>query len=161
MKNMSKTNQGKNAQQMRMPAPDPALKRLERLVGEWSLKGHTLDSEEDNIHAQVTIEWILGGFFQQQHGELDFKGSKIRALEIIGYDPSTKTFPSYVYSNMGSVPIRYQWDIRGNVVTHWTKGSKYTGTLSEDGNILSGGWRPEKGKVKPENTYDAIMVRVK
>ena len=42
-----------------------------------------------------------------------------------------------------------------------TTGSKYTGTFSEDGNILSGGWRPEEGTKKiPENTYDATMTRV-
>lgn len=88
-------------------------------------------------------------------------GSKIHSLEIIGYDPLTKTFPSFVFSNMGEVSIHYQWDFQGNVVTHWTKGSKYTGTLSKDGNILSGGWRPEKRKGGPENTYDATMIRVK
>jgi hypothetical protein len=158
---MSKDKRERNTQPMQMPAPDPALKRLEKLVGTWSIKGRTLDSKKDNISGQVTIEWILGGLFLQQRGELDFIGSKIQSLEIIGYDPSTKTFPSYVFSNLGERSVPYQWDVQGNVVTHWTKGSKYTGTLSKDGNILSGGWRPEKGKGGPEDTYDATMIRVK
>jgi hypothetical protein len=158
---MSKAKLEKNTQPMQMPAPDPALKRLEKLVGTWSIKGRTLDSKENNISGQVTIEWILDGFFLQQRGELDFMGSKIHSLEIICFDPSTKTFPSFVYSNMGECSAHYQWDVQGSVVTHWTKGSKYTGTLSKDGNILSGGWRPEKGKGGPENTYDATMIRVK
>ena len=150
-----------NAQPTQMSTPDPALKRLEKLVGTWSIKGRTLDSQDDNISGQVTIEWLPGGFFLQQLGEMEFMGSKIHSLEIVGYDPSTKAFFSNVYSNMAGVPAPYEWDVQGNVVTHWTEESKYTGTLSEDGNILSGGWRPEEGKEGPENVaYDATMTRV-
>jgi len=150
-----------NAQPMQMSTPDPALKRLEKLVGTWSIKGRTLDSQDDNISGWVTIEWLPGGFFLQQLGEMEFMGSKIHSLEIVGYDPSTKAFFSNVYSNMAGVPAPYEWDVQGNVVTHWTEESKYTGILSEDGNILSGGWRPEEGKEGPENVaYDATMTRV-
>jgi len=150
-----------NAQPMQMSTPDPALKRLEKLVGTWSIKGRTLDSQDDNISGRVTIEWLPGGFFLQQLGEMEFMGSKIHSLEIVGYDPSTKAFFSNVYSNMAGVPAPYEWDVQGNVVTHWTEESKYTGILSEDGNILSGGWRPEEGKEGSENVaYDATMTRV-
>lgn len=150
-----------NTQPVQMSAPDPALGRLEKLVGTWRITGRTLDSQDDNISGWVTIEWLPGGFFLQQRGEIHFMGLKIQSLEIVGYDPSKETFLSYVYSNMDGVPLRYQWDVQGNIVTHWTEGSKYTGTFSEDGNILSGGWRPEEGKEGPENVaYDAIMTRV-
>ncbi|HYU75711.1 MAG TPA: DUF1579 family protein, partial [Ktedonobacteraceae bacterium] len=93
-----------NAQPMQMSTPDPALKRLEKLVGTWSIKGRTLDSQDDNISGWVTIEWLPGGFFLQQLGEMEFMGSKIHSLEIVGYDPSTKAFFSNVYSNMAGVP---------------------------------------------------------
>ncbi|MDQ6659894.1 MAG: DUF1579 domain-containing protein [Chloroflexota bacterium] len=150
-----------NAQPMQTPTPDPALKRLEKLVGTWDIKGRTLASSDDNISGQVTIEWLPGGFFLQQRGEMDFMGFTIQSLELVGYDPSTKAFTSYVYSNMGGVPLPYQWDVQGDIVTHWTEGSKYTGTFSEDGTILSGGWRPEEGKEGSENAaYDATMIRV-
>jgi hypothetical protein len=144
------------------PQPDPALKRLEKLVGAWELRGRTLDSKEDNIFGQMTIEWLLDGFFQQQRGEWDFAGTKFRSMEIIGYDPATKKLSAYAYSTMGGVPLAYYWDVQGNVVTHWTEGSKYTGTFSADGNTLSGGWRPDKGvEANAGNAYDATMTRIK
>ena len=31
------------------PAPDPALRRLERLVGSWEFTGRTVGSEVDNV----------------------------------------------------------------------------------------------------------------
>ncbi|MGO8950951.1 MAG: DUF1579 family protein [Ktedonobacterales bacterium] len=144
-----------------MSTPDPALRRLEKLVGTWRITGRTLDSEDENISGQVTIEWLLGGFFLQQRGEIGVGGLKVQSLEIVGYEPSTKAFPSYVYSSMDSVPRRYQWDVAGNSVTHWTDGAKYTGTFSEDGTVLSGGWRPEEGKDSAANVaYDATMTRM-
>jgi hypothetical protein len=87
---------------------------------------------------------------------------KVHNLEIVGYDPATRTFPSYVFSNMGEIAARYYWDVQGDVVTHWTEGSKYTGRFSKDGNVLSRGWRPEEGvESTPENTDDATMTRAK
>jgi hypothetical protein len=144
------------------PKPNPALRRLEKLLGAWSIRGRTLDSKEDNVSGRLTVEWLPGGFFLQQRAEMDFVGFKIRSLEIVFYDPSTKAFSSNVYSNIGGVPRPYQWDVQGNIVTHWEEGSKFSGKFSKDGKTLSGGWRPEKGKQSVENiAYNATMTRVK
>jgi Protein of unknown function (DUF1579) len=141
--------------------PDPALNRLDVLVGRWDLIGRTLDTAEDNITGWVDFEWLPGGFFLEARGEIDFMGTKIQSLEILGYDPETHIFPSSVYSNMDGKVTQYYWDIQGNTVTHWTEGSEYTGLLSEDGHTLSGGWRPQEGSERsPESTYDAVMTRV-
>jgi hypothetical protein len=45
-----------STQSMHIPKPDPALKRLDKLVGTWEIKGRTLNSKEDNISGRVTIE---------------------------------------------------------------------------------------------------------
>jgi hypothetical protein len=149
-------------QSAQFPKPHPALQRLERLVGTWELKGRTLNAQADTITGRVVIEWLSGGFFMQQRGEIEGMGFKVQSLEIVGYDPATDTFPSTVYSNLEGVPRSYYWDVQGDVVTHWTEGAKYTGTFSEDGNVLAGGWRPDQGIAESaENTYDAIMFRVK
>ncbi|KCZ71391.1 Protein of unknown function (DUF1579) [Candidatus Methanoperedens nitroreducens] len=106
-----------NNLQQQPPKPDPALKRLDRLVGTWSIKGRTLDSKVDNVSARTTFEWLPGGFFLKQSFEADFMGMKIQSLELIGYDPSSDTFPSLVYSNLVGVPIPYRYDVRGKDVT--------------------------------------------
>ena len=143
------------------PKPHPAPKRLDVLIGTWDLTGRTLDSDIDNIIGWNTFEWLPGEFFLKSTGEIDFKGDKIQSLEIIGYDPSANTFPSSVYSNMDGKVLPYSWDVQGNTATHSDASSKYTGTLSEDGRTLSGGWRPKEGEQEsPENSYDALMTRV-
>ncbi len=86
----------------------------------------------------------------------------LRRLEIISYDPASQTFPSNVYSNMSGTVHQYYWNVQGNQITHWMDIAKYTGTLSEDGKTLTGGWRPIEGNKSSDNVaYDAVMTRVK
>ncbi len=144
------------------PKPDPALKRLDKLVGKWELKGRTLDSTEDNIAGWTTFEWLPGGFFLKSEGEINFKGFMMKSLEIIAYDPNRRTFPSNVYSSMSGIAFSYEWDIQGNRVMHSGLGATYTGTISQDGDTLRGGWRPNEGTPTTDGTaYDAVMTRVK
>lgn len=144
------------------PEPDPALKRLDRLVGTWNITGRTPGSDEDDISGRTLIEWLPGGYFLQLRGAMEFRGSKVESLEIIGYDPETRAFSSYVYSNLGGVPARYGWDVQGDTLTHWDEDSRYIGTFSEDGGTITGGWRPNEGKEGPDNiAYDAIMTRIR
>jgi hypothetical protein len=144
-----------------LSTPDPALGRLERLVGTWKLTGRTLSSPEDNITGWTTFEWLPGGFFLQAVGEITFQGTRMHSLEIIAYDPERKRFPSSVYSSMTGTIFSYEWDMQGNTVIHAGLGATYTGTFSEDGKRLIGGWRPDEGITNTDgNTYDAIMIRV-
>ncbi len=142
--------------------PHPALKRLQPLIGTWRITGRTLGASQDDVRGQVVIAWIAGGQFQEQRGEIEIVATalKVRAVEVIGYDPKTDTFPSTVYGSLSGEPTTYGWDVRGSVVTHWTKGSKYTGTLSPDGKTVSGGWRADDGSTSPGASYDAVMTKV-
>jgi hypothetical protein len=54
-----------------LPQPDPALKRLDRLVGTWSIERHVVGSDEMNIRGETTFRCLPGGCFLEQHGPLD------------------------------------------------------------------------------------------
>jgi hypothetical protein len=156
---MAKNNKDQVPQQP--PTPEPALKRLDVLVGKWNVKGHT-SNPNDVITGQATFEWLPGGFFLIQRFEFNFIGQEIKGLEVIGYDKSSKAFSASVYSNMGEFAVPYKWDVQDDIVTHWTEGSHFKGKLSDNGNTLTGAWEPEKGKESPENVaYEATMTRVK
>ncbi|MGH2536740.1 MAG: DUF1579 family protein [Candidatus Promineifilaceae bacterium] len=143
-----------------LPQPDPALKRLDRLVGSWSMQGHLLGSDEENIHGKATFQWLAGGFFMQQDVEIDFAGQfHIVSHELIGYDPETGAFASNVYSNMSPTPLPYKWDLRGDKLTisvnYGAMDSSFEGDFSPDGNTFSGGWRPNPGADESINVaYD-------
>ena len=94
--------------QAQLPAPDPALRRLDRFVGTWSMEGHLIGSDDITARGQTTFRWLPGGFFLEQRNTLNFLGMEIDSLELIGYDPETGTFPSSVYSNLSPAPLPYR-----------------------------------------------------
>jgi hypothetical protein len=147
------------------PKPDPALKRLDRFVGTWSMEGHLVGSSENNIKGQASYRWLPGGFFLEQRIELDFMGMKIHSLELIGYDPETNTFPSTVFSNMAPTPLPYRWEVNDDTVkisvSYGPLDATFTGKFSKDGKHFSGGWRPNPGANETVNVaYDIGGPRV-
>jgi hypothetical protein len=143
---------------LNLPRPAPELKRLDRFVGRWSMEGHLVGSDETTIRGEATYRWLPGGFFLEQHVQLDFMGLNIDSRELIGYDPETDTFPSTVFSNLSPVPLPYQWDVRGDAVTitvsYAPLDATFTGSWREDG-TFSGGWRPNPGADETANVpYD-------
>jgi hypothetical protein len=141
-----------------LPQPDPALRRLDRLVGRWSMEGHLVGSDETNIRGETSFRWLPGGFFLEQRVQIDFIGLQIDSLELIGYDPETDTFPSTVYSNFSPDPLPYKWDVQGDTVTitvsYGQLDATFTGSWREDG-TFSGGWRPNPGADETVNVpYD-------
>jgi hypothetical protein len=146
------------AENPNMPQPDPALRRLDRLVGRWSMKGNVLGFDDENISGEATFRWLPGGFFLEQHIELNFIGMKIDSLELIGHDPEADTFPSTVFSNLSPVPLPYTWEVQGDSVTitvaYPPLDATFTGSWREDG-TFSGGWRPNPGAEETVNVpYD-------
>ncbi len=152
--------------QSQLPQPDPALKRLDKLIGSWALKGHLVNSDKDNIVGTATFKWLAGGFFLQQDVKIDFMSMiKIDSHELIGYDAETKAFASSVYSNLSPVPLPYKWDVRDNVITISVKygalDAVFSGKFSDDGNSFSGGWRPNPGADEAVNVaYKLTVTRI-
>ena len=54
------------------PQPDPALKRLDRLVGRWRMEGNLVGSDEKTIRGETSFRWLPGGFFLEQRAHIDF-----------------------------------------------------------------------------------------
>jgi len=149
------------------PTHDPALRRLDHLVGRWSMRGHLVGSDEENIIGEAAFEWLPGGFFMRQRVTLDFAGFvAIESEEILSYDPASDRFKSLVYSNMAPEPLPYEWDVRedGSMtirVEHGPLNATFEGRLSEDGDRFEGGWRPNPGADETVNVpYDIGGSRI-
>jgi hypothetical protein len=82
-----------NPQAAPMPEPDPALKRLDPLVGTWSMEGHLVGSDENNIKGEVTFRWLPGDFFLENRTRLDFAGMEINAPGVNWLRPRNQHLP--------------------------------------------------------------------
>jgi hypothetical protein len=145
--------------QAQLPVPDPALRRLDRFVGTWSMKGHLVGSDEITIRGQTTFRWRPGGFFLEQHGTLNFLGLDLDSLELIGYDPEAGNFPSTVFTNISPTPLPYLWEVDEETVrisvSYGPLDATFTGSFDDDGEGFRGGWRPNPGADETVNVpYD-------
>ena len=135
--------------QAQLPTPDPALRRLDRFVGTWSMEGHLVGSEEITVRGETTFRWLPGGFFLEQRVSMNFLGMQIESVELIGYDPERGTYPSTVFSNLSPAPLPYRWEIEDELwkisVTYGPMDATFTGTFDDDGEGFRGGWRPNPG----------------
>jgi hypothetical protein len=140
----------------RLPAPNPDLKSLERLIGTWKVSG--------GVQGTIRYEWLEGGFFLIQHFDFEHAGHPVKGIEIIGHvqafgAPPSADIKSRIYDNTGNT-FDYVYELEGDMLTIWggEKGSPayYRGTFSADGNTLNGGWvYPDGGG------YQSTSIRVK
>ena len=124
--------------------PNPALKKLDRLVGTWNQSG--------DYKGTSTYEWMEGGFFFVQHFDaITPYGSHVKGVEYVCFDEDTQTLRSHLMGINGS-NFTYTWDIDGDIWTVWfgDKGSEnfYQGKFSKDGNTATGRWQWPEGKGK-------------
>ena len=162
-----------NQQQQSPPRPDPALKRLEPLIGTWRLEGRPVGADTDSIKGTTRFQWLDHGheeggtgFFLQQDMDMDYDGKAIRAHELIGFDPKTGAFSSQVFSNMAPDPWPYIWDVQGDAWTiairHGPMNARFHGKFSPDRNSFTGGWRPAPGADAEINAaYDVRGTRIR
>lgn len=152
---MTKNKKDQTPQQP--PKPNPALKRLDKLVGTWKVSGPDIDG-------QVRFEWMEGGFFMMQHVDLDHGGHKIKGIEYIGYDAANKQLKSYFFSNegpgaFGGVALEYVWEVSDDTLTIWGgfvgSPAHFRGKFSADGNSNAGRWE------WPGGGYESTMTSVK
>ena len=151
------------------PKPHPSLKRLERLVGRWELRGRPVGADKDSITGKTTFRWLNDGadqrFFLLQEMDMDYDGQPIKSHELIGHDPKTGAFASNVYSNMAPDPWPYTWQIEGDDISIAIKkppmDATFTGKFAPDGRSFSGGWRPNPGADEEMNApYDITATRI-
>jgi hypothetical protein len=109
------------AMRAQAPKPDPEVKKLHVWVGHW-----TFDGEQKlgplgpggKFTGECNCHMILGGFFLQCQCQERWPNSEVPILEIYGYDPVNKSFPSEFYFGDGS-RIPFVLTITGNTST-WT-----------------------------------------
>ena len=135
-------------------APDPALKRLDKLVGTWRVSG-------PDIKGTTRYEWLDGSFFLMQHFDFIHGGRKVTGLEVIGFErpfgaEPSKDVRSRIFDNEGNT-FDYVYEVTDETLTIWAgeKGSpaRYRGVWSEDGNTCAGAW------VYPGGGYESTMTR--
>jgi hypothetical protein len=133
-----------------------ALERLDVLIGRWKTVGHTIDASgapAEQIDATDTYERLPGGALLHLVVDTQVGDQKVEGAELIGYDPDRNTYASQSFGTDGSTAYEASLTEESEGLT-WrmqSKTTRFTGTFSEDGNVITGHWdlQGESGAWRP------------
>jgi hypothetical protein len=134
-----------------------ALARLGVFVGEWVIEARfpsdhpaAANAQEEGPQARSWFEWALDGQFLVQRTEVPIPEAP-DSLTIVSVDPETGAYIQHYYDSRGVARL-YAMSLAGGLWTLTRESpdftpldfrQRFTGTFSDDGNIISGAW--EKG----------------
>jgi hypothetical protein len=150
--------QGRKEEAMRQLTPNPALQRLDALVGEWEMES----PQYPGGRGRATFEWLEGGAFLVQHTEVDH-GEVPNATVIIGRDESTERYCMLYYDSRGVSRV-YQMSLGDGVWKMWREApgfsQRFTGTFGDNGQTITGRWESSSDGSHWEHDFDLTYKKV-
>ncbi len=138
-----------------------SIEPLKVLLGSWRLTGRSTNADHDNITGELTSRLILDGQVLELTGTMRVNDKSMDSLELIWADEASGDFAAHVYPPSAGAPHDYRWARSGSTLTHTGLGATFTGTISDDGATITGGWRADPGQPEhPGSNYDATMRRI-
>lgn len=135
-----------NGDTNRTPGPEHVL--LGGFVGSWRTSGEVLTPEAHSapFRARDTYEWLDGRFFLLHRWDAEMPDGVTKGIEVIGYDPSRRTYFMQSYDSRGNVGSM-QASVTGATWTFWAEGVRFAGGFRDEGMTFAGVWerRAEDG----------------
>ena len=131
-----------------MTTRSPALTALDLLVGEWTMAARFERIPIPDVDARVSFEWLPGEQFLLQRWTVPVPEAP-DGLAVIGFDPSSEGQYLQHYFDSRGVARLYHMTLADNVWTLWRNDAdfsplefrqRYTGTISADGQTITGSW---------------------
>ena len=127
---------------MDQPTAEVALKRLEALVGEWTLEAKPPDGPPWPGEARATVEWHDSGAHLVVRSTVDAPGAP-DSVSIMGCDAANGIY-FQLYSDERGVYRVYGMSIGDGRWELWREGEpfaqRFTATISDNGDTISGRW---------------------
>lgn len=148
---------------MDQPTAENALKKLEVLVGEWTLEAIGPGGEPWPGEARTTIEWHDSGAHQVKRSAFDMPDAP-NEMSIIGCDAANGTYYQLYSDNRGVCRV-YEMSIGDGEWRLWRAGEpfpqRFTGTFEDDGNTIVGRWEKAEDGENYETDFDLIYRKIK
>ena len=151
-----------------------ALARLDVFVGEWVLEARfpgdpaaRSGAAVDGPQVRSRFDWTLDRQFLLQRTEVPIPGVP-DSLTIVGVDLETGAFTQHYYDSRGVARL-YSMSLFDGVWTLTRESAdftpldfrqRFTGTFSDDGNVISGAWEKDVNGWGWEHDFHLIYRKV-
>jgi hypothetical protein len=147
---------------MDQPTAEQALRRLEPLVGDWTLEASFPGGEPWPGGGTVTFEWHPSGAHLVERATIEHPEAP-DSVSIIGCDAANGTYLQR-YSDSRGVCRVYEMSIRDREWKLWRDGEpfsqRFTGTIGDDGNTITGRWEIAEDGTNYSTDFDLTYHRV-
>jgi hypothetical protein len=147
---------------MDQPTAEQALRKLEPLIGEWSMEAKSASGEPWQGGGRIVFEWHDSGAHLVQRGTVDHPEAP-NNVSIIGCDAANGTYVQ-LYSDERGVCRIYEMSIGNGEWKLWREGEpfsqRFTGTFSQDGNTITGRWEIAEEGTNYEIDFELILRRL-
>jgi hypothetical protein len=141
--------------------PGAEHRRLDVFVGTWRTEGIIRAGEhgpESTFTATDRYEWMPGGFFLLHHVSAHMGDGELTALEVIGYDAATGTYPMRSFDSQGNTGT-HQATLRDGTWTFAGPTERFTGRFSDDGGTITGLWEQSTDGAEWVPWMDVTLTR--
>jgi hypothetical protein len=142
--------------------PNPALKPLSALVGQWKTVGTHPLLPGTTFHGHTSFEWLEGGAFLIMHSEIEEPGIP-SGIAIFGSDDSAGECFMLYFDERG-VSRKYEVMLRDNTWKLWRDfpgfSQRFTGTFVDGGRSIVGKGELSKDGSAGEGDLDLTYTRV-
>lgn len=142
---------------------DPALDRLDVLVGDWTLEAGPPGGPPWPGEASTTFEWFSGGKFLVERSAVELPEAP-DGICIIGLGDEPDTFRQHYFDSRGVHRV-YEMTLADGV---WTLRrddpnpfpQRFTGRIDDDGRTITGRWEKKPDGSDWETDFDLTYRRV-
>ena len=146
---------------MDLPTADDALRRLEPLVGEWTMEATWPSGERWPGGGTITFEWHDSGAHLIERGTVELPEAPDN-VSIVGCDAANGTY-FQLYSDQRGVCRVYEMSIADGEWKLWREGEpfaqRFTGTFSDDGTTITGRWEIAEDGTNYVTDFDLVLHR--
>lgn len=132
---------------MDQPTAEEALKRLEPLVGEWTMEAVPPGGPPWPGEGRLKFEWMEGNRHLLERWEIDMPEAP-NGIAVIGCDAANGTY-TQVYTDDRNVCRIYEMTIGDGKWTLERTGEpfdqRFTGEIAADGKTITGRWELNEG----------------
>jgi len=146
---------------MDQPTADEALRRLDPLVGEWTIEAAGADGTRWPGSGRASFDWHPSGTHLIERTTVDLPEAP-DTLSVIGCDAANGTY-TQLYSDERGVCRIYQMSIDEGEWKLWREGEpfaqRFTGRFRDDGNTIAGRWEIAEDGENYETDFDLVFRR--
>jgi hypothetical protein len=145
------------------PSRNPALERLDALVGEWTMEAGFPGGPPWPGDARVSFEWLEGGMFLIQRWTVEMPEAP-DGIAIIGAGAEPETFSQHYFDSRGVHRV-YDMTLGDGVWKLWRDApdpfpQRFTGSFSDDGETIAGRWEKATDGSRWDTDFETTYRKV-